>query len=165
MSSTSTLRRDWPPASSWLSLITRVLGASFLLFFGAAIVTILLGIDHRIAGNPVGLLVLRLVRWGSVQGGAEHYELMISVIYVVWGGFLWKAANDPFEHTLFLDFTVAANAAHFGLMLVQGVVMPGEHIHLAGDVALGWFLLALFAATWIPARRKAARLRAARAGR
>lgn len=165
MSSTSTKRRDWPQASPWLSLITRLLGVTFLLFFGTAIVTILLGIDHQIAGSSVGLLILRLVRWGGVHGGAEHYELMISVIYVVWGVFLWRAADDPFKHTLFLDFTVAANVAHFGLMVVQGLMMPGEHIHLVGDVALGWFALVLFAATWIPARSKAARLRTSSSGR
>ncbi|AOJ05735.1 MULTISPECIES: DUF6632 domain-containing protein [Burkholderia] len=165
MSSNSIQRRDWPQASPWLSLITRLLGVSFLLFFGTAIVTILLGIDHQVAGDPVGLLILRLVRWGGVHGGGEHYELMISAIYVVWGVFLWEAANDLFEHKLFLDFTVVANVAHFGLMFVQGLIMPGEHIHLVGDVALGGVALALFAATWIPARSKAARLRISNSGR
>ncbi|AOJ73188.1 MULTISPECIES: DUF6632 domain-containing protein [Burkholderia] len=165
MPSTSTRQHDRPQASPWLSLITRLLGAAFVLFFGAAIVTILLGIDHQIAGDPIGLLVMRLVRWGGVHGGGEHYELMISTVYVVWGIFLWEAANDPFEHRLFLDFTVVANAAHFGLMFVQGLMMPGELIHLVGDVALGWFALALFAATWIPARSKAAKRQIAKVGR
>ena len=63
---------------------------------------------------------------------------MISTIYLVWGAFLWRAASQPFRHRLFIDFTVAANAAHFGLMFLQGLLMPGEHIHLAGDVLLGW---------------------------
>ncbi|AHI67186.1 DUF6632 domain-containing protein [Burkholderia thailandensis] len=165
MRSTSPQRHDRPQASPWLSLITRLLGVSFVLFFSTLIVTILLGIDHQIAGNPIGLLALRLVRWGGVHGGGEHYELMISAVYVVWGVFLWEAANEPFEHKLFLDFTVAANAAHFGLMFVQGLVMPGERIHLVGDVALGWFVLVLFAATWIPARSKTAKRHAEGVGR
>ncbi|AIV66086.1 putative membrane protein [Burkholderia pseudomallei] len=152
MSSISSRPHKRPPASPWLSLVIRLLGVSFVLFFGAAIVTILLGIDHRATGDPIGLLVLRLVRWGGVHGGGEHYELMISTVYVVWGAFLWKAADAPFEHALFLDFTVVANVAHFGLMFVQGLTMPGEHLHLVGDVALGWLALALFAATWLPAR-------------
>ncbi|ATF32936.1 hypothetical protein CO709_05865 [Burkholderia thailandensis] len=163
--STSSQGRGRPRASPWLSLITRLLGVSFVLFFGTAIVTILLGIDHRIASDPIGLLALRLVRWGGAHGGGEHYELMISAVYVAWGVFLWEAASDPFEHKLFLDFTVVANAAQFGLMFVQGLVMPGERIHLVGDVALGWFALALFAATWIPARSKAAKRHAASFGR
>ncbi|MDQ6155143.1 hypothetical protein NMF55_09175, partial [Pseudomonas aeruginosa] len=89
-------------------------------------------------------------------GGGQHYELMISTIYLVWGAFLWRAASQPFRHRLFIDFTVAANAAHFGLMFLQGLLMPGEHIHLAGDVLLGWASLLPLMLFWIPQRKRAA---------
>lgn len=81
---------------------------------------------------------------------------MISTIYLVWGAFLWRAASQPFRHRLFIDFTVAANAAHFGLMFLQGLLIPGEHIHLAGDVLLGWASLLPLMLFWIPQRKRAA---------
>ncbi|MGV8744124.1 DUF6632 domain-containing protein, partial [Pseudomonas aeruginosa] len=80
-------------------------------------------------GPDAGRLLVRLVPWGDQQGGGQHYELMISTIYLVWGAFLWSAASQPFRHRLFIAFTVAANDAHFGLMFLQGLLLPGEHIH------------------------------------
>ncbi len=106
-------------------------------------ISLLLRLDQSLLDSDAGRLLLRLVRWGDQQGGGQHYELMISTIYLVWGAFLWRAASQPFRHRLFIDFTVAADAAHFGLMLLQGLLMPGEHIHLAGDVLLGWASLPL----------------------
>ena len=125
-------------------------------FFGLALATLLLRLDQSLLDSDAGRLLLRLVRWGDQQGGGQHYELMISTIYLVWGAFLWRAASQPFRHRLFIDFTVAANAAHFGLMFLQGLLMPGEHIHLAGDVLLGWASLVPLMLFWIPQRKRAA---------
>ncbi|WP_043177135.1 hypothetical protein, partial [Pseudomonas aeruginosa] len=119
-------------ATPWLTLSIRLMAGGFLLFFGLALATLLLRLDQSLLDSDAGRLLLRLVRWGDQQGGGQHYELMISTIYLVWGAFLWRAASQPFRHRLFIDFTVAANAAHFGLMFLQGLLMPGEHIHLAG---------------------------------
>ncbi len=132
------------------------MAGGFLLFFGLALATLLLRLDQSLLDSDAGRLLLRLVRWGDQQGGGQHYELMISTIYLVWGAFLWRAASQPFRHRLFIDFTVAANAAHFGLMFLQGLLMPGEHIHLAGDVLLGWASLLPLMLFWIPQRKRAA---------
>ncbi len=81
---------------------------------------------------------------------------MLSAVYIVWGLFLWLTAKDPLRHRLFLDFTIAANAAHFGVMLEQGIVTEGEHTHLVGDVLLGWLLVIVLAAVCLPVRRRTA---------
>ena len=142
-------------ATPWLTLSIRLMAGGFLLFFGLALATLLLRLDQSLLDSDAGRLLLRLVRWGDQQGGGQHYELMISTIYLVWGAFLWRAASQPFRHRLFIDFTVAANAAHFGLMFLQGLLMPGEHIHLAGDVLLGWASLVPLMLFWIPQRKRA----------
>lgn len=127
-----------------LSKVLRVIGAIFVVFFVAA----LIGSATKMS-EPT--LLYRLVGWGSV-GDAE--EQMISIVYIVWGVFLWKSAKDPLRNRLFIDFTLVANLAHFGLMAIQSVVMRGEHIHLIGDVLAGFVLLAVLAAAWIPVRRQ-----------
>lgn len=39
---------------------------------------------------------------------------------------------------MFLNFTVTANVVHFTVMLAEAVFMSGEHLHLVGDVLVGW---------------------------
>lgn len=125
-----------------VSTALRVVGAVFVVFFVAAF-----GASATKMAEPEWLY--RLVGWGSV-GDAE--EQMISIIYIVWGVFLWLAAKDPFKHSMFINFTIAANVAHFGLMAVQSLVMPGEHTHLYGDVLLGFIVIAILAVPWFAAR-------------
>jgi hypothetical protein len=78
---------------------------------------------------------------------------MICTIYLVWAIFLWRCAGNPLQEKTFLDFTMVANAAHFGLMFFQGLFLHGEHQHLFGDILLGWSGLILFIVFWIPSRR------------
>lgn len=124
------------------------------------IVAVLFGVFFTIAflmsatsTHAPGLLY-EMFGWGSV-GDAE--EMMLSIIYVVWAFFLWIAARDPLRHRLFIDFTLIANAAHFLVMMVQAIVMEGEHTHLIGDVPLGFLLVIVLTALWLPLRREAAR--------
>jgi hypothetical protein len=129
-----------------LPTVIRVVAAAFVVFFTLAL------IGSATASKPPELLY-DTFGWGSI-GDAE--EQMISVIYLVWGLFLWAAAKDPARHRFFLDFTIAANAAHFGAMFVQAIVMDGEHVHLVGDVLIGWLILLVLAAAWLPVRRRTA---------
>ena len=131
-------------STAFLSNVLRTVGAIFVVFFVLA----LIGSATKMT-EPA--LLYRLVGWAD-PGDAE--EQMISIVYIVWGIFLWKAAKDPLGHRLFLDFTLVANFAHFGLMAIQAVVIPGEHLHLVGDVLGGFVLLAVLAAAWLPARRQ-----------
>ena len=126
-----------------LSLVLRAIGAVFVLFFVGAFI----GSAMKISTPD---LLYRMLGWGSV-GDAE--EQMISIVYIVWGLFLWVAARDPLRNRLFIDFTLWANLAHFGLMGIQSFTY-GEHTHLYGDVLLGFLILAVLAATWLPVRRQ-----------
>lgn len=72
-------------ATPWLTLSIRLMAGGFLLFFGLALATLLLRLDQSLLDSDAGRLLLRLVRWGDQQGGGQHYELMISTIYLVLG--------------------------------------------------------------------------------
>jgi len=129
-------------ATRSVSTALRVVGATFVVFFVVAFVA-----SATKMTNPD--LLYRMLGWGS-PGDAE--EQMLSIIYIVWGIFLWRAAKDPFKNALFIDFTIAANVAHFGLMAVQSFVFPDEHTHLYGDVLIGFIVLAILAVPWFAAR-------------
>jgi hypothetical protein len=144
-----------PAVSPWLPRFLRLLAVFFLLFFGGALAMVLSGLDQTLLGLSCGPAVLGLARWGNRGGGGQDYELMIAVIYLVWGAFLWRAAVEPLRHRLFIDFTVAANVGHFGLMLLQSLLLTGERMHLAGDVLLGWLCLIPVIVLWLPVRARA----------
>lgn len=128
-----------------LTVTLRLLGALFVAFFGLAFTVVASEV-------PVEGTLAELTRWGH-DGSA--YELMITSIYVVWGAFLWRAAKDPLQNRSFLDFTLVANAVHFSVMFAAGVLVDGEHLHLVGDVLVGWIAVLALAAVWLPARRHA----------
>lgn len=130
-----------------------LMGLGFIGLFGTALLLMAFGLTEVLLRSEFGTLLLRLVRWGGVSSHAEHYEAMICVIYVVWGWYLFKVAPQPEKNIAFLDFTVAANIAHFGLMTMMAFVMPNEKLHLLGDILLGGSLLILFMWFWIPSRR------------
>lgn len=125
-------------------LVTKAFAAALFVFF--ALAWIGSAVDVQLPDE-----IMRLIRWGT---GSEvrAYEMMISTIYLVWAPFIWIASRRPSENRLFLDFTLIANAAHFGLMAVQGMVFTGEHHHLYGDVLLGWLGLLCFGAAWLSVR-------------
>lgn len=125
----------------WLSVMLRLAGVGFLAFFSFLAFAVFV---------DTGPQVESLIRWGS-QG--EAYELMICSIYIVWGIFLWLAANNPMANKMFLDFSIVANFVHFSVMTVEGIVMPGEHAHLYGDIALGWLGFLPFAIVWSRVRK------------
>lgn len=113
-----------------LTLALRAVGTFFIAFFLFAFIGSLTEMTEP-------RLLYRMLGWAS-PGDPE--EQMISAIYLVWGSFLWAAARAPERHRLFIDFTIAANAAHGAVMLVQALAMQGEHGHLHGDVLL-WVLV------------------------
>jgi len=132
-------------ATARLSMVLRTIGALFVVFFVAAFI----GSAMKISTPD---LLYRMVGWGGV-GDAE--EQMISVVYIVWGLFLWASARDPLRNRLFIDFTLVANVVHFGLMGIQSFTY-GEHTHLYGDVLLGFLVIGALAAAWLPVRRQLA---------
>ena len=125
--------------------MTRLLVVKFALRLGAFFCSlmfaggVLIVLDSPLVAE--GSFLAPFVRWHPFHKG---YELMIIVIYSVWGPFMWHAAKNPAEHRLFIDFTCFANLAHFVLMFVLGAVDPHEHQHLFSDTgALGLCSIAL----------------------
>lgn len=127
-----------------LAWVLRGLGAYFVIFF----VGIFVASATKVTSPE---LLYRMLGWGS-PGDAE--EQMLAIVYIVWGLFLWRAADDPARNRLFIDFTLIANIAHAGLMVIQAFTYSGEHTHLMGDIPVGFAILAVLAAVWIPARRR-----------
>ncbi|AQZ81196.1 hypothetical protein BUM88_06020 [Acinetobacter calcoaceticus] len=138
---------------SRFSLAAKFMGISFLLFFAGAALLIFFNIPVILLQFEWGKFLVRLVRWGELQGGGELYELMISAIYIVWGWFLLKASNEPLKNYMFFEFTMIANIAHFGAMFVMGLVMTHESPHLIGDVFLGGVMLLIYIYFWLPVRK------------
>lgn len=64
-----------------------------------------------------------------------------------------KSLNEPLKNYMFFEFTMIANIAHFGAMLIMGLVMTHESPHLIGDVFLGWVMLLIYIYFWLPVRK------------
>jgi hypothetical protein len=138
------LSSDSRPRLRTLQNLVRITGAVFSAFFTIAFVA------SATSTRAPGLLY-EMFGWGSV-GDAE--EMMLSAVYIVWGVFLWFAARDPAQNRVFIDFTIAANIAHFTVMGIQAIVMDGERMHLLGDVPLGFLLVIALSVAWIPIRKQ-----------
>lgn len=121
-----------PPADerspAWISAVLRANAGLFIGFFSFAFIVVAADIN-------LGERLEALTQWGE-HGRA--YELMITSLYTVWGFYLWAASRFPSRHRLFLSFTVTANLVHFTVMLLEAILMPDEHLHLFGDVLVGW---------------------------
>jgi hypothetical protein len=137
------MTENWP--ATLLPLMIRVTAIGYLLFF---VPNLLLAATHHIDTLPPSLA--RLFDWG---GGTDASAVMLSTVYVVWAIFLFQSARAPRAHRLFLDFNLTANAAHFAVMLLMAISMPGEHRHTVGVLALGLISTVPLAACWLPVRR------------
>jgi hypothetical protein len=137
-------------AASWLPAMIRLTAVGYLLFF---VPDLILATTHRIGTLPPPWA--RLFDWG--EGGADDPAVatMFATVYIVWALFLFESARAPVANRLFLDFNLAANAAHFGAMLIMAVTMRDEHQHITGVVALGLITTVPLAACWLPVRRGA----------
>lgn len=117
----------------WLRVFLRVLSAGFLAAFIPWITLILLHAPMLASGGRLAPLL-------RFQPYNAHYESMLAAIHIVWAVMLWRASGDPARHTLFIDFTIWANAAH-GLVMVVGTPMQKGLIMTAVE-GLPLFLIA-----------------------
>ncbi|MGB3078279.1 MAG: DUF6632 domain-containing protein [Saprospiraceae bacterium] len=85
---------------------------------------------------------LRFMRWDILS---KHVELMIEIVYLVWGIFMLLAARKPLSYLSFLHFTLWANLAH-GLLMVPQAMMVGMMFKMLTDVA---YCLVLAIGLWI----------------
>lgn len=140
--------------TTWLRVFLRVLSIGYLAAFIPWITLILLNAPILAAGGKLAPLL-------RFQPYNAHYESMMAAIHIVWAVMLWRAADNPARHVLFIDFTIWANAAHGLVMLVatpaqKGVVMTFiEGLPLFVIAAVLW---------WLRPRRSARERPAAGAG-
>jgi hypothetical protein len=124
---------------TWLRIFLRVLSVGFLAAFVPWITLILLNAPILSPGSRLAPLL-------RFQPYNANYESMMATIYIVWAIMLWRAAASPAQHTLFIDFTIWANAAHGLVMLVvtpiqKGLVMTGiEGFPLLVIAGVLWWL-------------------------
>lgn len=124
---------------TWLSTFLRVLSVGFLAAFIPWITLILLNAPVLAPGGV-------LAPWLRFQPYNPHYEVMLTAIHLTWAVMLWRASESPAKHSLFIDFTMWANAAHGVVMLIvtpmqKGFVMTViEGLPLLGIAAVLWWL-------------------------
>lgn len=132
-----------------LQLVLRIGGAMMVAFFTGASIAVLLNITPLI-DESAGTLG-SLLAWSETEG--YEYVLMLSVIYIVWGAFVWRAANDPLANRSMIEFTILGNFAHLGLMGVMAIADPKHIAHLWGDVPFGLILPIALLIVWRPFHR------------
>ncbi|GAD99559.1 hypothetical protein PVAR5_8274 [Paecilomyces variotii No. 5] len=131
-----------------VSLVTTYIVGWVLALFPKEKVHNFFRIENTLAGKAAAefdifalcnmLALVLLLAWGTYEyrktGGAEQHEEMIAIIYIIWGSYLIRAARNPFENELFLDFSVTANVAHISLMTFMAIYNGQDRIHLTGDI-------------------------------
>lgn len=133
-------------ATMLLPWVMRLTAAGHLVVW-----TLVLALSATGTVHKVPHWLFRMTVWGSHS--ADAVQVMLACVYLAWAVFLWIAARNPAGNRLFIDFSIAANLAHFGGMGVMAVYMHGEHHHMYGDVLAGLLAVAPLAAVWLPVRR------------
>src|SRR5215467_10433046 len=120
-----------------LKIFLNVFGAISILLFGTLFLLTSLDASLMQEGGA-----LRFLRWDVLS---KHVELMIEIVYLVWGIFLLLAARNSPSYWSFLNFTLWANLAH-GLLMIPQAIMVGMMYKMFTDVA---YCLVLAIGLWI----------------
>ena len=119
----------------YLAVVLRVFGALIVGLF--ATLFVLTAVDSPLMQDGGALAWLR---WRPFS---KHVELMLEIVYLVWGIFMLRASADPRRYLSFIDFTALANAAHGVLMVVQTFVLADQWHKLFTDDAFTLILAGL----------------------
>jgi hypothetical protein len=122
---------------TWLRVFLKILSVGFLAAFIPWITLILLNAPILAPGGKLAPL-LRFRPYNA------DYESMMAAIHIVWAVMLWRASANPAMHSLFIDFTIWANAAHGFVMLIATPIQKG----LVMTVIEGLPLLVIAAVLW-----------------
>jgi len=120
-----------------LKIFLNIFGVISILLFGSLFV--LTSFDAPVMQNGGAL---RFLRWDILS---KHVELMIEIVYLVWGIFMLLAARNPSRYLSFLHFTLWANLAH-GLLMIPQAFMTGMLYKMVTDVA---YCLVLAVGLWV----------------
>ncbi len=127
---------------TWLAVVIRMTAIGYLLFF---VPDLVFAIAHWTNA---------FFDWGEGGPNDQSIAVMFATVYIVWALFLFASARAPLANRLFLDFNLAANSAHFAVMLAMAAAMSAEHRHLVGVAALGLLTTVPMAVCWLPVRRR-----------
>ena len=119
----------------YLAIVLRVFGLALVVLFTTLF--ILTAADSPLMQEGGQLAWLR---WKPF---AKDVELMLEIVYLVWGVFMVRAATNPMKYLSFIDFTALANAAHGILMVIQTFVAANQWHKLYTDDALTLILAGL----------------------
>lgn len=114
-----------------LSLFLTIYGIVSIMLFGTLF--LLTSIDATIIQEGGAL---RFLRWDILS---KHVELMIEIVYLVWGIFMLIAASKPLANLSFISFTLWANLAH-GILMIPQAMMVGMMYKMYTDIAYCLFL-------------------------
>ena len=120
-----------------LQIFLNIYGIISILLFGCLFVLTSLNATIMRDGGA-----LRFLRWDVFS---KHVELMIEIVYLVWGIFMVLSARKPLAYLSFLRFTLWANLAH-GLLMVPQACMVGMLYKMFTDVA---YCLVLAIGLWL----------------
>ncbi|OHV01440.1 hypothetical protein [Mycobacterium talmoniae] len=90
----------------------------------------------------------RRVLWGH---GGNEYLIMLAVINIVLGAYLFWSARNPSRYWLAIDIFLVAETVHLASMVVMAL-SPEHHMHWLGDVTGPVIGLIVLAAIWLPRR-------------
>ncbi|GAC1372269.1 MAG: hypothetical protein NVS3B3_15470 [Aquirhabdus sp.] len=133
-------------ANQWFPVYLRFF-AVLAFIFGAMVVAV------SAFGMPVSDLLARIFRW-NMDPAEFPPAAMLGSIYVVWAVFIWISARNPRANQLFIDFTVAGNAAHGLIMIYMALTMHGMIEHLYTDTLLLIIGVPIMLILWLPVRRQ-----------
>ena len=85
---------------------------------------------------------LRFLRWDILS---KHVELMLEIVYLVWGIFMLIASRKPLTSLSFINFTLWANLAH-GVLMIPQAISVGIMYKMYTDIA---YCLLLAIGLWI----------------
>ena len=111
------------------------ISALFLWYLTFVFFLIILGANAPFLkeGTLLGdILIRRPYQW--------DFELMFSVLYFVWGLFLWKASKEATKNSLFISFTGVAFITQAIIMIIMAFLRTGEALHFVLD-SIPWFIL------------------------
>ncbi len=114
-----------------LKIFLTIYGIISIMLFGTLF--LLTSVDAPIIQDGGAL---RFLRWDVLS---KHVELMIEIVYLVWGIFMLIAARKPLSNLSFINFTLWANLAH-GLLMIPQAMMTGMMYKMYTDIAYCLFL-------------------------
>ena len=123
-----------------LKIFLTIYGIVSIMLFGTLF--LLTSIDAPIIQEGGAL---RFLRWDILS---KHVDLMIEIVYLVWGIFMLIAARKPLSNLSFLNFTLWANLAH-GILMIPQAMMAGMMYKMYTDITY-CLLLAIGLWIWTP---------------